>query len=272
VGDVVDLHSADARTFEGSATGKSAIRQVENLRYAACQGRWEIGAAGCRFVVRGQGASIQFVAGIGSEPETFRKQNSMDLRLLGRKQTSMRDSAIIMRQDDCDHWIAPLEERMVNCVWRIVRHPQDTDDVIQEVLLRVTQRFDTMRRHPNPTAWLLRTCVNAAVDHLRRRKTQPFSVEEAPEIESADAEAPDRSLVRKEQWIALLAFLRELPEREAEAITLHALEGLEYPRSPKQWDARKPPFVCWWLVMTDASSHLIARSNQSMPVIWGRSL
>lgn len=133
-----------------------------------------------------------------------------------------------MQQADYDRWIAPLQERMVRCVWRIVRDPHDTEDVIQEVLFRVAQRFAVVRRHPNPAALLLRICANAALDHLRRRQSEPVAIERAIEVPTMDWETPESRLAREERRLALLAFLRELPEREAEAITLHALEGLEY--------------------------------------------
>jgi DNA-directed RNA polymerase specialized sigma24 family protein len=65
--------------------------------------------------------------------------------------------------------IAPIEDRMIRSVWRIVRDPDDAEDAFQDALLMVWKRWGQVRRHPNPHALVLRICINAAHDMLRRR-------------------------------------------------------------------------------------------------------
>ncbi len=144
-----------------------------------------------------------------------------------------------MQPDDFSQWIAPAQSRMVNCTWRIVRDAADTDDVIQEVLLHVFKRFDEVRRHPNPTALLLRICTQKALDHLRRRKSRggPASIL-SPDLTSPTP-SPRQQLAADEQRQQLLAFIGELPAREAEAITLYALEEMGYPDVAAAMDCRE---------------------------------
>src|ERR1700744_6193269 len=61
-----------------------------------------------------------------------------------------------MAPDDFQRFVAPVQRRRVDGVWRIVRDVQETEDVMQEVLVQVFERFEEVRRHPNPTALLLR--------------------------------------------------------------------------------------------------------------------
>lgn len=117
---------------------------------------------------------------------------------------------------------------MINCTWRIVRSAADTDDVIQEVLLHVFKHFDTVRNHPNPTALLLRICTQKSIDLLRHRKARGGPPESLSPNISENAPTPDQQLAHSELKQQLLDFISQLPNREAEAITLFALEELGY--------------------------------------------
>ena len=136
---------------------------------------------------------------------------------------------IHMRQDDYETFVTPIRGRMVNCVWRIVRDPADTEDVVQEVLLHITGRFEQVRRHPNPTALLLRICANKALDHLRSRKSRHEAMDRLAALPEDNPATPLQDVARSEERMEILEFIRKLPEREAEAITLHALEEFGYP-------------------------------------------
>lgn len=134
-----------------------------------------------------------------------------------------------MQQADYDRWIAPVQARMVNCVWRIVRDTADTDDVIQDVLLHFVKRFDDIRRHPNPTALMLRISTQKALDCLRRRRAHGGPAGEFPEDRPSLEPGPRQLAADNDRRTELLAFISRLPAREAEAITLHAIEDLDYP-------------------------------------------
>jgi RNA polymerase sigma-70 factor (ECF subfamily) len=144
-----------------------------------------------------------------------------------------------MQPDDFSQWIAPAQSRMVNCTWRIVRDAADTDDVIQEVLLHVFKRFDEVRHHPNPTALLLRICTQKALDHLRRRKSHGGTPVNLPPNVAESTPSPRQHLANTELRQQLLAFISQLPAREAEAITLYALEELGYPAVAAAMDCRE---------------------------------
>ena len=134
-----------------------------------------------------------------------------------------------MPPDDYERLVVPIQERLVNCVWRIVRDVHETEDVVQEALVQITQRFDEVRRHPNPTALMLRICSNRALDHVRSRKSRRDTLDRLPPAASPADATPLQALAHEEDRAQILDFLRTIPEREAEAITLFALEDLDYP-------------------------------------------
>jgi RNA polymerase sigma-70 factor, ECF subfamily len=131
---------------------------------------------------------------------------------------------------DYDTFVAPIRHRIVNSVWRIVRNAEDTEDVVQDALLQILKKIKRIRAHPNPTAMILRICVNLAIDRQRRQTKRRDASQNAILDQLVDERAmpPDEALAQTEQQTRVLAALRDLPKREAEAIVLHVLEQLPY--------------------------------------------
>ena len=132
---------------------------------------------------------------------------------------------------DFEALIAPIQDRMVLSIWRVLRDADETDDVTQEVLLDVFRKMKRIRSHPNPTALVLRICVNRAIDHLRRRRGKKAALESGEHLAQLESVHPpaEEALVQEESRAAILALLAKLPKREAEAIVLLAVEELSYP-------------------------------------------
>lgn len=131
--------------------------------------------------------------------------------------------------DNFARLIVPLQGRMTECVWRIVRDAHETDDVLQEVLVQVWQRFDEIQLHPNPTALLLCISTRKALDHLRRRKVRRAATAPLDDRVSSAQPNPVQQLAHSEEQARILTFIALLPAREAEALTLHVLDDLDYP-------------------------------------------
>lgn len=133
-----------------------------------------------------------------------------------------------MPPDDFSLWIAPARARMTDCVWRIVRNSADVDDVLQDVLVHAWERFDQLRHHPNPTALLMRICTQRSLDLLRRRRVRTTLAQRVSGLLRLRPATPRQKLTAADQRDQLRAFIASLPAREAEAISLHALEEFEY--------------------------------------------
>jgi RNA polymerase sigma-70 factor (ECF subfamily) len=131
---------------------------------------------------------------------------------------------------DYERFIAPIRRRIVYSVWRIVRDPDETEDLVQEVLMRILDRIKEIRKHPNPTAYILRMCINHAIDHLRRTRSHRRSLEDLGR-EMANAPSPDSpadSYSEQELRMLVQAAIGRLPKREAEAMVLLAVEDFSY--------------------------------------------
>lgn len=123
--------------------------------------------------------------------------------------------------------IEPVRERMIRVIWRVVRHPEDAEDTLQEVLAIIWRKRDRIFRHPNPRALILRICVNAAVDTLRRQRRRSRSVGSATIDQLPDATAA-REQGKREIEEAVSAAVGRLPSKQAVAVMMRVLEERSY--------------------------------------------
>jgi len=141
-----------------------------------------------------------------------------------------RKDFMTVRQQEYERLIAPIEDRMMRAVWRVLRDSDDADDAFQEALLKVWKRWDRIVTHPNPHALILQICIHAAHDVLRNKLRRGRRLEAAAIPE--DIPDPSASAVQTisgaEQDAAVLRAIGNLPNKQARAILLHAVEEVPY--------------------------------------------
>jgi RNA polymerase sigma-70 factor (ECF subfamily) len=134
------------------------------------------------------------------------------------------------RQREYERLIAPIEDRMMRSVWRVVRDPHDAEDAFQEALLTVWKRWDRIRAHPNPHALILHICINSAHDALRRRVRRGKWLEASAIAE----DIPDSSgsaiqnISGAERDAQVLRAIGRLPKNQARAMLMHAVEEIPF--------------------------------------------
>ena len=106
-------------------------------------------------------------------------------------------------------------------VFRIVGNHADTDDVIQEALLRAYRRADSFRGDAKLRSWVYRIAVNCAFDLLRERKRRAEAGEKfAAEVTEPPDGAAEARLAELENAVAAL------PEIYREAVVWGCLSDL----------------------------------------------
>ena len=78
---------------------------------------------------------------------------------------------------------------MYNTTLRIVRDPDDAEDVMQEAFLKAFLKIESYRGEVSFGAWLKRIVVNKSLDFLRLKKEQ-VSLEDVGEAEELEEEDP----------------------------------------------------------------------------------
>lgn len=117
-------------------------------------------------------------------------------------------------------------KKVYNLSWRMLGTPQDGEDALQEVFLKVFDRIKNYRGDSAFSTWLYRMTTNHCLDLLRRRKILTFlGFENAPE-------AQDRKDSEKAVNLGLSPViakaLEKLPEKQKACLLMREMDELSY--------------------------------------------
>lgn len=114
---------------------------------------------------------------------------------------------------------------MYNVCLRILNHPGEAEDVLQEAFLDAFQKIQDFRQTSTFGAWLKQIVVNRAINQLRQRRVQWVGVEEAEHVgdsESFDEESTSLNVV------AIRQAIENLPDGFRTVLSLYLLEGYDH--------------------------------------------
>jgi len=73
--------------------------------------------------------------------------------------------------------VAPLLPQLYSAARRLTRNPADSEDLLQETLLRAYRGYRTFKAGTNLRAWLYRILTNTFINRYRQQSRQPAEVE-----------------------------------------------------------------------------------------------
>jgi len=133
------------------------------------------------------------------------------------------------REAEFERLVLPLKDRMMRTAWRVARDPELAEDAFQEALVTTWRKLPELARHPNPPAFVLRICVDAAVDQLRSQRRRLGRWAPLPEGGTGDArDSPERAVQEHERRELVFAALARLKGQQATALLLRALHDESY--------------------------------------------
>jgi RNA polymerase sigma-70 factor (ECF subfamily) len=127
------------------------------------------------------------------------------------------------------------EPRVYNLARKLLRDPQDAEDVLQETFLSVYRHLDDFHGDASFSTWLYRIATNASLMKLRGRKEPPLSLDAPVALEGDDAlpreivdwgVTPEEALLSRETRAQMDAAVAALPETLRAVFVLRDIEGL----------------------------------------------
>lgn len=115
---------------------------------------------------------------------------------------------------------------MYNTTLRIVRDPDDAEDVMQEAFLKAFSKIGTYRGEVSFGAWLKRIVVNKSLDFLRLRRER-ISLEDVDELEEIPEDAT-RIIELAYSAEDIRRAIYALPEGYRIVLSLILLEGYDH--------------------------------------------
>jgi RNA polymerase sigma-70 factor, ECF subfamily len=122
-------------------------------------------------------------------------------------------------------------------VYRMTGNQQDTEEIVQETLLRAYKSLQRFELRANFSTWLYRIAVNRTLDFLHARKTQMRMKDTYQIVDNPDSEegnqvqlpamnpGPDRLLLSVEMKRKIAGALGLLTPAERVAFTMRHMEG-----------------------------------------------
>jgi len=118
------------------------------------------------------------------------------------------------------------QARVISLAYRLLGDWHRAEDVAQETFLRVHEAATKYTPQAKFTTWLYRVVYNLSIDHQRKSRSDPASLE-AVEVEPQ--ELPASVSVEKSELAQLVRnAVAELPDRQRVVVVLHRYEGLSH--------------------------------------------
>jgi len=112
--------------------------------------------------------------------------------------------------------------------WRIGNR-SDTEDLVSDIFTKALNKINSFKWHEGATfsSWIFRIAYNTIVDYYRtKHKRDYINLDDLPEI-PADSLLPYEDLDRRQLFKKLYQMIQELPERQAEIITMRFFTGMK---------------------------------------------
>ena len=131
-----------------------------------------------------------------------------------------------------DEW----QDMVYNTALGIVQNADDADDITQEVFIQVYQSVSSFKGESKLSTWLYRITVSKALDHEKKKKRKKrfgfvqslFGGQEEEQLHPVEFNHPGVQLEKKEKAGELFDALKQIPDNQRIAFTLHKLEGQSY--------------------------------------------
>ena len=137
-----------------------------------------------------------------------------------------------------EYLVQKYRRAMVNFMYRMSHNAAVSEDLAQEVFLRVYRSRSSYEASAKFTTWLYRVATNLAMNHARdTRQERP---ENMVSLDEPDTEAgttmdvadgsltAEEALVRRERLAAIRNKVQALPERQRMAVIMHKYQQMDY--------------------------------------------
>jgi RNA polymerase sigma-70 factor (ECF subfamily) len=123
---------------------------------------------------------------------------------------------------------ARLLPRVLSHATRMLGNPSEAEDVAQDAVMRLWRIAPDWRQdEAQVSTWLYRVTANLCTDRLRKRRGAVSLDQVAEPLD--DSPSVSAQMQTRARMRALSDALAQLPERQAQAVSLRHLEGLSNP-------------------------------------------
>jgi RNA polymerase sigma factor (sigma-70 family) len=127
----------------------------------------------------------------------------------------------------------PLVFKLIN---RMIHDKEEVEDLTQEAFIKAFTSLANFNNEYAFSTWLYKIASNNAIDHIRKKKLQTFSINRSIESEDSDYTfelsdtelVPDQELIAKQRKKMLDDAMKSLPEKYRQVILMRHVDEKEY--------------------------------------------
>ena len=123
--------------------------------------------------------------------------------------------------------ILPLKNVLYRLALRITMSHEDAEDIVQDTLMKVWNRRESLEGIENIEAYMTTICRNLALDRMRRADQGNVSLEEEP-TDVAHTNTPAEKIIMNDRIETVRKLINQLPEKQRSAMQLRDIEGKSY--------------------------------------------
>ena len=112
------------------------------------------------------------------------------------------------------------EKGIYNYALRMVGHPDDAMDLMQEIFIAVFRNLSSFRGDAKFKNWLYRIAHYRCIEFYRRKRPNQSLDDEPTEMEAEGTSQPDHQLQQSQQALALAKAMRLLPMNQRTVVEL----------------------------------------------------
>lgn len=119
-------------------------------------------------------------------------------------------------------------EQLFNYFLRLTGNRHWSEDLVQEVFVRLLKYRHTYRKDCRFSAWVYQVARNARIDYFRKKPQQEVSMDEGTQEYISSLPIPGDHAEENEKMQLIMRALLRLPEEKREVILLRAVHGMKF--------------------------------------------
>lgn len=124
------------------------------------------------------------------------------------------------------------KDRVYNQVFRMLGSPQDAEEAVQDVFLRVYKGLSEFRGDAKISSWIFRIATNVCISKWKQRKGDSSSIEDeviqSQVMKQHYTPAPDVQFEKEENRKKILESIAKLSPEYSSVVTLYYFEEMSY--------------------------------------------
>ncbi len=133
-----------------------------------------------------------------------------------------------MREIDFKHDLLPLKNLLYRLALRITLDTAESEDVVEETLLRVWHRREELAQVASLEAYCQTVCRNLALDAVAKAEARNVPIDESTEQHADSGATPDERMAHDERFSLVEKLFNSLPETLRTVMQLRDIEGKTY--------------------------------------------